>query len=832
MDLRPYQKDCLKVLWDYLYKNEPCLIKIGTGGGKCHGKGTPILMYNGDIKPVEEIKKGDYLMGPDSKPRLVNSVTTGKEELYNVNPIKGESFICNKSHILSLVSTKNNKVINISIRDYINKNKNFKHLYKLYRTGVDFHERQTVFDPYFSGLYIAEGGVNNPIITNGDIEIQEYIRDFCYKNEIPIRESSGSNCINFHFKSLSRKHNTNKINKLKKYLINSNGDKVIPDCFRVNSRKVRSEFLAGLIDGDGYMHRNTADIVNKSESVASDICFIARSLGFRALMSEKMVKLKNWDKPRIYYRVSISGDLDSLPMKVKRKMAPPRRQKKNVLRTGFSLEEMGTGDYYGFEITGNDNLYLLGDFTVTHNTFIFSEHVRRILIASPHARILILVNKIKLVSQTENKLNDLGVKCGVVCSGLNRREINSPIIIGTIGTVVNCDLEFFNLIIVDEYHRFHDSAVFEKIKNPKSKYAFFTATPYQNNALIDMPIAYEKPMTELINEGYLVPPLLKAPEHQFDTSAISTSKNDFNIKQLSAYVTSDYDKIVNQCQDAIIRLGGRNKVVWACTTHAHCELVKLVLESINEPAVIINSIIKKSEHRENTILFETTTLRHCITVTQITEGYDFPKIDAVVGFRPTRSATLYVQIIGRALRPFGDKKNGLYLDYGGVVEVLGHPSDPILLGEKRCKKKKEKEIIICPQCRNYVFYFGHPKCSCGYLFEHEKKEIDRLKNLSTTAYSKTGYHNVIHVEIESAYFSKAGKPMVKVVYLTRSGYFYEYIPKKPATPFEWHRFYKFKNERDKIENVKRIKVDNEKRFVKERIYTLRESDTKFNIGVS
>src|SRR5690606_17194333 len=51
-------------------------------------------------------------------------------------------------------------------------------------------------------------------------------------------------------------------------------------------------------------------------------------------------------------------------------------QKKDVLRTGITVEEIGVGEYFGFEIDG-DRLFMLGDFTVTHNTVIMADTARR-----------------------------------------------------------------------------------------------------------------------------------------------------------------------------------------------------------------------------------------------------------------------------------------------------------------------------------------------------------------------------------------------------------------------------------------------------------------------
>ena len=49
------------------------------GTGKCLGKDTPVMMYNGHIKPVQDVQPGDQLMGPDSQPRTVQVVNQGYE---------------------------------------------------------------------------------------------------------------------------------------------------------------------------------------------------------------------------------------------------------------------------------------------------------------------------------------------------------------------------------------------------------------------------------------------------------------------------------------------------------------------------------------------------------------------------------------------------------------------------------------------------------------------------------------------------------------------------------------------------------------------------------
>ena len=79
------------------------IINIGTGGGKCHGLNTPILMYDGSIKLVQDIQTGDLLMGDTSTPRKVLGLATGREEMYEIK-YKTGSYTVNKSHIKSSVN--------------------------------------------------------------------------------------------------------------------------------------------------------------------------------------------------------------------------------------------------------------------------------------------------------------------------------------------------------------------------------------------------------------------------------------------------------------------------------------------------------------------------------------------------------------------------------------------------------------------------------------------------------------------------------------------------------------------------------------------------------
>jgi SpoVK/Ycf46/Vps4 family AAA+-type ATPase len=76
------------------------------GAGKCYGRGTQIMMVDGTIKSVEDVKEGDQVMGDDGTPRnvLPNSLIHNQDKLFKITPNnQGQTpFVCNEDHILVL----------------------------------------------------------------------------------------------------------------------------------------------------------------------------------------------------------------------------------------------------------------------------------------------------------------------------------------------------------------------------------------------------------------------------------------------------------------------------------------------------------------------------------------------------------------------------------------------------------------------------------------------------------------------------------------------------------------------------------------------------------
>ena len=361
---------------------------VGVAGATgCHAPGSEILMHDGTVKPVEDIVVGDKVMGPDSAPRIVMNLHKGWGRMVRIVPVKGEPFVVNEGHVLALVRTnkcrknwEKNKVEFISVNEYEETTKWFKHLHKLYRTPVEFDEKELPIHPYLFGVFLGDGSLElrgSPRISNPEPEILDFFQNGALRmtgtDLHVIARRIGQSTQYYHIVGSHKgKPGSNfLLNDLRKLGLDGcrSGEKFIPFKYKTGSREQRLELLAGLLDTNGHMHLGGFDYISKSERLANDFVFLSRSLGFASYIRRcsKSCPTRSGRFTGTYYRVSISGDCSEIPIRVPRKKASVRSQKKSVLRTGFTIEDIENGEYHGFEIDG-DHLYLTADFTVHHNS--------------------------------------------------------------------------------------------------------------------------------------------------------------------------------------------------------------------------------------------------------------------------------------------------------------------------------------------------------------------------------------------------------------------------------------------------------------------------------
>lgn len=351
----------------------------------CLGKDVKVLMFDGSTKLSQEICVGDVLMGPDSCPRNVLKIDSGISNLYEVSPKKGEKWICNDEHIFTVHdqyitrsmrlynSAKTSDIVDKHIKEILKFQKNngeIGHL-KLVRTGVEFKEETIPIDPYLLGLWLAEGTKHkgNPYfsICKQDSDIIDYLLSYPLPKGIECKiKDDSENCVQVRFVGCGSK---NIFREEFKRCIDELGNVFIPQNYLINSVENRLRLLAGLIDGDGYKKSDGCcfSISTKWESLGEGIVYLVRSLGLYPSYKWKRSTIKSRNFEAYYFRIGISGHTEIIPNILSRKKASKRKQIKDVLHTGFSLKPIGKGAWFGFTVDG-DNRYLLGDFTITHNS--------------------------------------------------------------------------------------------------------------------------------------------------------------------------------------------------------------------------------------------------------------------------------------------------------------------------------------------------------------------------------------------------------------------------------------------------------------------------------
>jgi superfamily II DNA or RNA helicase len=362
--LRDYQDRIIDVYRNYVstpicsgseHNGSGGILEVPCGRGKCLGKDTPILMFDGSIKMVQDVIVGDLIMGDDSTARRVLTLARGKETMYKiVDKDSGESYIVNESHILSLVFK--DTVVDISVTDYLASES--RESYFGYRVRIEFPDVFTDVDPYTYSL---------------------------------------------------------------------NNEQSLPREYLVNSRKNRLKALAGIIDMRGYRDEIKGcyeiAISGKSDPLYKDILFLARSCGYVATYTDRKILVYGDETPSLMNTYKID------------------------------VERLDQDDYYGFEIDGNRR-FVLGDFTVTHNTVMALK-----IISVLKKKTLIIVHKEFLMNQWIERAAEFvpGAKIGKI-QGATFDVEGKDIVIGMLQTLYDRTFpedafECFGLTIIDEVHR-------------------------------------------------------------------------------------------------------------------------------------------------------------------------------------------------------------------------------------------------------------------------------------------------------------------------------------------------------------------------------------------
>jgi superfamily II DNA or RNA helicase len=327
--------------------------------------------------------------------------------------------------------------------------------------------------------------------------------------------------------------------------------------------------------------------------------------------------------------------------------------------------------------------------TGTGKTTVFSEIVRKATLKKK--KVLLVVHRTELVEQIADRLSQFGVEVGVI-SAKQKANPQYDVQVATIQTLSRRHYPPADIVIIDECH--HSKASTYKALwdiYPDARFLGVTATPTRiNGEGFDDLFEILIPLGELrsfIEKGYLAP-MKHLVGSIPDLSKVKQRMKDYDIEMLRN-VMLDNSLMANLIDSYNKFAKGKKIIVFAVDIGHSKEIVERYLAA-GIPAAHVDATTPKNERTKILTKFKTGEILVLSNVDIVSEGFDVPDCEAVQLARPTKSLVLYLQQVGRCMRPAAGKAYGLVLDNAGLW--LEHGLSYIdrewtLEGMKKDKKK-------------------------------------------------------------------------------------------------------------------------------------------------
>jgi superfamily II DNA or RNA helicase len=346
-------------------------------------------------------------------------------------------------------------------------------------------------------------------------------------------------------------------------------------------------------------------------------------------------------------------------------------------------------------------------------------------------RVLLLVHREELLNQTSAALTRFEVAHGKIHPRYTPAYYERAQV-ASVQTIVNRldKVPAPDLIVVDEAHH-ANAGSWQKILAafPKARVLGVTATPCRADGrglgeMFDAMVVGPS-VADLIDMQFLVEPQVYAPSRP-DLAGVGMVAGDYNGRQLAnvmegSTITGDAVAYYRKLADGL-------PAVVFCASVKHAELVAEEFSAAGYRAVSVDGNTDDETRASYLAGLGTGEIQVVASCNLISEGTDIPAIAAAILLRPTKSLSLYLQQVGRALRPFGDKSHAVILDHAGNCFEHGLPDEDrewSLEGYKKKKKAEEKKIGVkqCPKC--YAMHKPILKeCpACKHKYEVRSREL-------------------------------------------------------------------------------------------------------------
>jgi superfamily II DNA or RNA helicase len=366
-------------------------------------------------------------------------------------------------------------------------------------------------------------------------------------------------------------------------------------------------------------------------------------------------------------------------------------------------------------------------------TFVSAHLVSEIGLAT-----VFLVHRDELVRQTVSAMNEVNPALTVGVCKADRDELHADIVVASAATLAHENrLERLldavgpgGLFISDECH--HDPAVSRRRAIERMQPGLLvglTATPQRGDKIgldtIYQEIVYHLPIRELVERKHLARPIGLRIETEADLDTVHTVAGDFNKGELESTVDSPARNraIVNAW---LKHAADRTRTVVFCVSVNHAAAVRDAFREAGVTAEMVEGETPVAERQRIFAAFSRGEIQVLTNCQILTEGFDEPRIDCLIMARPTKSQSLYVQCVGRALRWRPDKPDALIIDVVDVTTKHQLVTLPSLSGSELKDGSREREVTEGDRASGQVMDLFDAITHHGQLREREAIMLDLL----------------------------------------------------------------------------------------------------------
>ena len=409
--------------------------------------------------------------------------------------------------------------------------------------------------------------------------------------------------------------------------------------------------------------------------------------------------------------------------------------------------------------------------------------ITQLLIDFPNMRVLITAPNRELIDQDIKELFKVwpDASIGVNCDGLGSRDTDTQILFATINSIYRNPQAVGrrDLVIIDEAHFIphHDQGMYRITLDalrelvPDLRVAGLTATPYrldsghlcEGDGHIFDSVVYEYGIGQGIRDDVLAPLSSKATIATIDVSGVGKRGGEFIADQLEAAAIKD-GVVERACDEISTYLGQRRAWLVYCVGVAHATMVRDALRARGVDCEMVLGETPDDQRDRIIEDFRAGRLTALVSVMVLSYGFNVPHVDLIAMLRPTCSAGLYVQQVGRGTRKADGKQNCLVLDFAGNVRRFG-PVDDVRIKIKNNSKDGEAPTKVCPSCREIVM-LGVSECPhCGFTFP--RREIKHEARADTVEILSSQRQRSDWLEVDDVQYVLHAKdtPSLRVIYL-------------------------------------------------------------------